>query len=47
MYLKALIQLTLSGILSIYFVEHNQKTYVGFGLGLPAGGPEHIRSMSG
>ena len=35
------------GILSIYFVEHNQKTYVGFGLGLPAGGPEHIRSMSG
>jgi len=35
------------GVLSIYFVEFNTKTYVGFGIGLPAGGPEHIRSMSG
>ena len=35
------------GHLAIYFLEHNEKTYIGLGVGLPSGSPEHIRSMRG
>lgn len=35
------------GHLAIYFLEFNNKTFIGLGVGLPSGSPEHIRSMRG
>ena len=33
------------GLLAIYFLKYDEKIQLGFGIGLPSGSPDHIRSM--